>query len=111
MPYQMKLMFEWGGGYLWCDNNDARVAFGVGPIEERLPLSDHLRTRLDELSRWHDTALNWSNPASPSPWSHAENAAFEAAVSDILPELRQHLGANYIVCYHRLDECSRTGAT
>jgi hypothetical protein len=48
--YQIRLMFEWGGGCLWCGNQAAREQFDVGPIESRLPLSPDTRQRLQELS-------------------------------------------------------------
>jgi hypothetical protein len=41
-------------------------AFAMGDIEDRLPLSAESRPRLEELSVWHDTALDWDDPAGPS---------------------------------------------
>lgn len=60
--YHVRLMFEWRGGSLGCGNDAARDAFGVGHIEDELPLSDATRQRLEELSVWHDTALDWDDP-------------------------------------------------
>jgi hypothetical protein len=56
--FLVRLMFEWGGGCLWCGNDAARERFDVGPIEERLRLTLQTRRRLHELSTWHDCALN-----------------------------------------------------
>jgi hypothetical protein len=68
MPrYAIRLMFEWGGGCLWCGNDAAREAFDVGPIDDRLPLSPETRRRLDEISAWHDTSLDRDDPAGPGP--------------------------------------------
>lgn len=64
--YRVRLMFEWGGGCLWCGNNIARDKFSVGPIEERLPLSNEVQAMLNELSQWHDTSLNWDYPPDPA---------------------------------------------
>lgn len=102
MTYDLRLMFEWGGGYLWCDNDAARAAFDVGSIEDRLPLSESLRKKLDDLSRLHDVALNWEYPPDPGPWSREEYAAFEDAVCQVLPLLREELGADFSVRYDRL---------
>lgn len=101
-PYRIKLMFEWGGGTLWPDNAAARDAFDVGSIEDRLPLSEPTRARLDALSAWHDTALNWDYPPDPGPWTDADEARFEAAAADVLAAVRADLGPDYEVVYRRL---------
>jgi hypothetical protein len=68
----VRLMVEWGGGCLWCGNDSALDTFGVGPIEHQLPLTSGIRRRLEELSAWHDTALNREYPPDPSPWTPEE---------------------------------------
>lgn len=50
MTWKLKLLFEWGGGALWADDDAAR-----------------------------DTALDWDYPPDPSPWPPEEFAKFEAA--------------------------------
>ncbi|WGO99471.1 hypothetical protein QFX18_05270 [Saccharophagus degradans] len=65
--YKLKLMFEWGGGIIWCDNDAAREVYEVGAIEEKLPLSKNLLEELENLSKIHDGALDWSNPSGSSP--------------------------------------------
>jgi hypothetical protein len=100
--YEVRLMFEWGGGYLWCGNDAARDAFDVGPIEDRLPLSAETRQRLEELSVWHDTALDWDDPAGPSPWAPEEDARFERAAAEILERVRAELGPDFAVEYRPL---------
>ena len=97
--YRIRLMFEWGGGCLWCDNNAARAAFDVGPIEDRLPLSHQTRRRLATLSEWHDQALNWDYPPDPGPWTSEEYAHFEQAAQAILVEIRSELGSSFEVIY------------
>jgi hypothetical protein len=99
--YVLRLMFEWGGGTLWCGNDAALAAFDVDYVEDKLPLSDELRDRLEELSRWHDTSLDWNDPAGPGPWSAEENERFEQAASDVLERLRAHLGPDFRVEYGR----------
>lgn len=93
--YRVKLMFEWGGGCLWPDDDAARERFGVGAIEDLLPLADETRRRLEELSVWHDGALNWDDPAAPSPWSTDERARFARAADEILATLRADLGPSF----------------
>lgn len=100
--YVVRLMFEWGGGCLWCGSDAAREAFDVGPIDERLPLSAQTRRRLEELSVWHDTALDWDDPAGPSLWTPDESARFDHAAAGILERIRAELGADFEVEYARL---------
>jgi hypothetical protein len=95
-------MFAWGGGCLWCGNDAARDAFDVGPVEDRLALSAGTRKRLEELSVWHDTALDWDDPAGPSAWTPDEDARFDHAASEILERIRQELGREFEVAYTRL---------
>ena len=80
--YHLRLMFEWGGGCLWCGNDAAREAFDVGSVEDRLPLSDATRRRLEELSGWHDTSLDWNDPAAPGPWPASESERFDRAAAE-----------------------------
>ena len=55
--------------------------------------------RLNELSQWHDTALNWEYPPDPGPWSTDEYAKFEAEALIFLSELQAELGPEYEVVY------------
>jgi hypothetical protein len=100
--YEVRLMFEWGGGCLWCGSDAALEAFDVGPIEDRLPLSDQTRRRLEELSVWHDTALDWDDPAGPSPWGPDEDARFDRAAAEVLERVRAELGPDFAVAYRPL---------
>lgn len=102
MPVRVKLMFEWRGGTLWCDSEEARDRFGVGPIEDVLPLDDALRARLEALGEWHDTALNWDDPASPGPWTPEEEDRFEQAAREVLEAVRAALGPGIEVRYRSL---------
>jgi len=95
-------MFEWGGGCLWCGNNIARDKFSVGPIEERLPLSNEVQSMLNELSQWHDTALNWDYPPDPGPWNADDYARFDEAAAKLLISIQQELGEEFEVVYEKL---------
>ena len=100
--YRIRLMFEWGGGALWCGNDVALERFDVGPIEDRLPISEKTRQRLNELSALHDTALNWEYPPDPGPWTKEENERFDAKATDLLSAIREELGPAYEVVYETL---------
>jgi hypothetical protein len=100
--YHVRLMFEWGGGSLWPGNDAARRAFDVDYIEDRLPLSEETRRRLEELSAWHDTSLDWDDPAGPSPWPPGEDERFERAAAEVLERVRAELGPDFQVEYRQM---------
>jgi hypothetical protein len=100
--YRVRLMFEWGGGTIWCGNDSARSKFDVGPIEDLLPISDPIRERLSDLTKWHDTALNWDYPPDPSPWSDEERTRFKSEAKILLIELQADLGPCFEVSYEPL---------
>ena len=97
--FAVRLMFEWGGGCLWCGNDDACDAFDVGLVEEQLPLSTATRQRLIELTAWHDSALDWEYPPDRSPWSVEERVQFERAAAEVLTVIRLELGSEFEVMY------------
>ena len=97
--YKIKLLFEWGGGYLWCDNEEARNAFDVGQIEEVLPISSDLKNELEKLSEEHNGALDWDNPGGPSPWTRWQFQEFEEKAIKALEKVRKELGGEYEVRY------------
>ena len=97
--YALRLMFEWGGGCLWGDNDVTFSAFEVGPIEDALPLSTDTRQRLIELTAWHDGAFDWEYPPDPSPWSVEERARFERVAAEVLAVVRSELGPEFEVVY------------
>jgi hypothetical protein len=100
--YVLRLMFEWGGGCLWCGNTTASARFGVGPIENQLPLSPETLKRLEELSIWHDESLNKDYPPDPGPWTPDEFERFESAARSILERIQRELGPDYEVRYKSL---------
>ena len=97
--YRIFLMFEWGGGCLWCGNEVTLEKFDVGSLAEVLPLSTSIREQLDKLSAWHDQALNWSNPADVSPWNEDEFELFENAANAMRVQLQAELGADFEFVY------------
>lgn len=97
--YVVRLMFEWGGGCLWSGNDAAWEAFDAGAIEDQLPLSDETRRRLEELSVWHDTALDWDDPGGPGLWAPEEYERFGLAAAEVLESVRADLGPEFEVVY------------
>jgi hypothetical protein len=61
----------------------------VGSIEEKLPLSATTLERLGEMTRWHDTALNWDYPPDPGPWETAEYTEFDDAAEALLAAIQR----------------------
>ncbi|RZL65578.1 MAG: hypothetical protein EOP81_04125 [Variovorax sp.] len=100
--YCVRLLFEWGGGSVWCGNEAAIARFDVGPIEGKLPLMKATLTSLAELSAWHDKALDWSDPSGLSPWNSDEFKRFESAASSMQRKLQSELGCEYVVVYEPL---------
>lgn len=102
--YKLKLMFEWGGGTIWCVNDAAREKYDVGSIEERLPLSKEILQELQNLTDLHDGALNWDYPPDPSPWSKQQFENFESRALEMLDKLKAELGAEYEIQYKVLGQ-------
>lgn len=100
--HKLKLMFEWGGGTVWGNSTHTSNTFGVGPIEDVLPIGNVLKQTLADMTEWHDTALNWDYPPDPSPWPSSEFERFEKVVEDVLSKLRLELGPEYQVDYRQL---------
>lgn len=92
-------MFEWGGGAIWCTDQFSYEEFGVGSIEENLPLSSSTLERLKEMQVWHDTALNWADPMGPSPWTDEHFTEFEEAVAAIKIKIEEELGSKFEIEY------------
>ncbi|WP_221033409.1 hypothetical protein, partial [Pseudomonas cichorii] len=102
--FRIRLMFEWGGGALWCGNEAALARFSVGPIEEKLPLSSTTLERLDEMTCLHDRALNWDYPPDPGTWSAAEYIEFDDAAETLLAVIQEELGIGFEVVYERVSD-------
>ncbi|OED49092.1 hypothetical protein AB838_08370 [Rhodobacteraceae bacterium (ex Bugula neritina AB1)] len=95
-------MFEWGGGCLWCLNDAAFKRFDVGPVEESVGLTPQIKERLQQLTEWHDTALNWEYPPDPGSWTKEQYDEFDIAALDVLNKVRLSLGPKYRVFYDQL---------
>ncbi|MEP1536499.1 MAG: hypothetical protein ABJQ34_06945 [Paracoccaceae bacterium] len=104
--YEVRLMFEWGGGCLWGMNEAAKALYGYAEIERVLPISLNIKNKLDELSELHDKALNWGDPAGPSPWGKSDFDLFEIEALSVLNTLQTELGDSFSVWYRPLGEAS-----
>jgi hypothetical protein len=99
---KLRLMFEWGGGCLWANDDASIAAFGVGPIESKLFLLPDTCSQLVQMSSWHDTSRDWDNVhrlQDPTPWSIQEQIRFERAVDEMQSMLRAELGPEFEVEY------------
>ena len=99
--YELRFFCEWRGGCLWPGNDAASRDFDVGPYDSLdpcpLPLSLATLERCRRLIEWHDTSLNWEYPPDPGPWRQSECDRFNAAVLELLMDIRRELGAEFEV--------------
>ena len=95
-------MFEWGGGCLWGLNKAVFEQYDVGPVEDRVGLTQEILEQLEKLSEWHNSALNWEYPPDPGPWQKEEYDAFDIAALSILQEIKVCLGPKFRVFYDKL---------
>jgi hypothetical protein len=97
MPrYVLRYFFDPGSGIcLWSANGVAREKFDY-PVElSTLGLPESVLQQAADVMAWHDTSMDWSNPANPSPWSEEERARFHSASQTLLSTLRQQLGSEF----------------
>ncbi|MBD2093637.1 hypothetical protein H6F90_00510 [Trichocoleus sp. FACHB-591] len=97
----MRFFYDWGcDSPFWCGNDVARNKFDVGPIEpEELGLNADISEQLRSLGRWHDTALDWSDPLGPTPWQPEESDRFQTAVKELLARVRSELSQEYEIIW------------
>lgn len=100
--YKLKLMFEWGGGTIWSDCDTSLSHFGLGPIEDTLPISQEILLELQQLTEIHDGALDWEYPPNQSPWSVEEFENFEVKALCMLNKLKKELGIEYSIQYEAI---------
>lgn len=102
--YRIRFFIEWAGAdYLWSENEHAYEVYGLGPIQNRLPLSDGLRQRGIEVSNWYHSSLNWGSPNDPGPWRQEECDRFKIAVRAFFEDLKVELGEDYELIYRQYE--------
>ena len=85
---------------MWGMSEATKSAFGgYSNLESTLPLSKETKAKLAKLIDVHDTALDWANPAGPSPWSKDDFDKFEAEALAILKAIQTELGDQFLVWY------------
>lgn len=102
--YRFKFWFEWGCDEthcpcLWCDDDITGGKFDCYVNIHDLPISDSLKKLLCELGIEHDTALDWSCPSDPSPWTEEQYEDFSARAKQAHKMLQDELGDEYEVIY------------
>lgn len=102
--YIIRYWFEWGGGCFWGANDAAQKRFGYFIVPEQLPLTENTIKRANELTEWHDQALNWEYPPDPGPWRQEECERFNQAAKDLLITIRQELGDHFEVIDELVEE-------
>ncbi|MGA8115345.1 MAG: hypothetical protein WCA46_16905 [Actinocatenispora sp.] len=93
-----RFFFDAGsGGVLWTDSDGDRQRYGH-PVEfTLLPVSQALRGGFGRLVEQYDRSLNWDYPPDPGPWREPECARFNQAVRRALRDLRDELGADWVI--------------
>jgi hypothetical protein len=94
----LRYLFDAGSGVcLWSGDEATREWYGLAVSPEQLPLAKATRREVERLVSGYDTALDWDDPAGPTPWSAEECADFNAAARVLLARLRAELDAFTIV--------------
>ena len=77
----IKFMFDWGETYssVWSVNKESEEKFGEGVLSlERFPLSNELKTEIQNLCTEYQTALNWDEPQAGIVWSKEQIDDFKS---------------------------------
>lgn len=91
-----------GGPCLWGMNEAAKTRYGYSGIENQLPLSASTKARLAELSRLHNSSLDWNDPGGPRPWTSQELERFDNDARAVLHDVQAELGDEFWVWYDPL---------
>lgn len=95
-PMRLRFFFDWGTTTcLWADDAEARSRLGYAVEPRDLPLAPALVDALEQLAIRHDGFLNWADPAAPHDRSPADCRAFDLAVAELVPHLREALGPDF----------------
>lgn len=94
--YQFRYFFSSGSGIcLWGLNPEAIERYGYAVDLKDLKLEENLLRRGWHLLAWFDTALDWSYPGNPSPWTKEESQRFDDYAQRFLSDVRQALGTGF----------------
>ena len=100
--YVLRFFFDTGsGGCLWPENDNSYRDFDYGPYTsgDRLPsffsLSEETFKRCAEICAWYENSLDWNAIHDPLLWRQEECDRFNAAVQELIKDIRQELGDDF----------------
>ncbi len=88
---QIRFFFDWGACHCLWDDEGLMNYDGL--------VSESLCAMLTDMATEFQTALNWADPAGPSPWSQARRADFVRRAKIAYQQLCAELGDQYEVVY------------
>lgn len=89
---RLRFAFERGAdSALWAADDEARRAYGEGPIGDALPLSPAARAEMQRLARDFGVELSCCDPVEPGPWRELYCERFDDAAAALLSRLREEL--------------------
>jgi len=101
--YVLRFFDDYGSGWLWAGNAAAFAAFDVGPLDEKLALSDATRAEAAALSDLHFATLNLDDPASPLPLTPLFCADFNTRARALLDAMQADLGPGFTLRFEQAD--------
>lgn len=96
----IKFMFDWGADHtcVWSVNKEAEEKFGEGIISlEKFPLSNELKTEIQNLCTEYQTALNWDEPQAGIVWSKEQIEDFRARALIAYNQFVDSIGDDIVV--------------
>lgn len=96
----IKFMFDWGADHtcVWSVNKEAEEKFGEGIIPlEKFPLSNELKTEIQNLCTEYQTALNWDEPQTGIVWSKEQIEDFSARALIAYNQFVDSIGDDIVV--------------
>lgn len=96
----IKFMFDWGADHtcIWSVNKESEEKFGEGVLSlERFPLSNELKTEIQNLCTEYQTALNWDEPQAGIVWSKEQIEDFRARALIAYNQFVNSIGDDIVV--------------
>ena len=93
-------MFDWGADHtcVWSVNKESEEKFGEGIIPlEKFPLSNELKTEIQNLCTEYQTALNWDEPQTGIVWSKEQIEDFSARALIAYNQFVDSIGDDIVV--------------
>ena len=93
----LRFFFEYGGPCLWAGDAATEAALGYAVDKTALPISRALADELEALEAEFQTSLDWSDPATPSPWTKEHQTDFAVRAGAAYDRLVRELDGAYAV--------------